>query len=118
MGELSEMNARIARLEVRFETLNGERRLIALETQFSVVERQMTRLIESVGELETSMRRDFQAYTQESTRRHDSREHQIADVDKRVKRIERLVWLANGAVVALGTNTDSLWRAIAKLIGA
>ena len=117
MGELSEMNARIARLEVRFETLNGERRLIALETQSSVVERQMTRLIESVGELESSMRRDFQTYAQESTRRHDSREHQISDVDKRVKRIERLVWLANGAVVALGTNTDSLWRAIAKLLG-
>ena len=126
MGEMTgqfyqqqtDVGLRLAKLEARLEVMNGERRLALLEGQLSSVERQMTRLIESVSGLEGALRRDFEDWTRESVRRHESRDHQISDVDKRVKRIERLVWLANGAVVALGTNTDALWRALSKLLGA
>ena len=113
----NDVGVRLAKLEARLEVLNGERRLALLEAQLSGVERQMTRLIEQVSGLEGALRRDFEDWTRESVRRHESRDQQLGDVDKRVKRIERLVWLANGAVVALGTNTDALWRALSKLLG-
>ena len=116
-GVHGDVSMRLARLEERLELLNGEKRLISLEHQLGGLDRQMSRLIEQVSGMEAALRRDLEAWSRESTRRHESRDHQLVDVDKRLKRIERLGWLANGAVIALGTNTDTIWRTLLKVFG-